>query len=247
MKQKRKLHIEELDSFEIFDFLDNSKETEHLHKKTYLHSKNEYRKTNLLSIIRANHALINELDEYLEFSRQHLNMLAFRAQILEQDLQFLLSIEQDNYHSALEIEHKDKRERLTTKHHPVEDYDYLSKLAEETSLASRINELGLYSEQQLIDLLSNSVSILQLSRNQILSDKLKIENFTTKIKEIQDNIKWYSDIYKLDRDADEIAQISFLEQENHLLREKLQTREGQSWVALVSKSEDSRELNTLSF
>ena len=65
MKQKRKLHIEELDSFEIFDFLDNSKETEHLPKKTYLYSEKEYRKTNLLSIIRANHALINELDEYL--------------------------------------------------------------------------------------------------------------------------------------------------------------------------------------
>lgn len=66
MKQKRKLHIEELDSFEIFDFLDKSKETEHLHKRTYLHSKNERRKTNLLSIIKENHALINKLDEYLE-------------------------------------------------------------------------------------------------------------------------------------------------------------------------------------
>ena len=247
MKQKRKLHIEELDSFEIFDFLDKSKEMEYLLKKTYLYPKKEYRKTNLLSIIKKNNALINELDEYLEYSRQHINKLAFSAQILEQDLQFLFLIDKDNYHTALEIEHKNKRDRLATKYHTVEDYDYLSQLAEETSLASIIDDLGLYNEQQLIDLLSNSVSILQLSRNQILSEKLKMDNFTTKIKELQDNIKWYSDIYKLDRDADEIAQISFLEQENHLLREKLQIREGQSWVTLVSKDEDNRELNSLSF
>ena len=52
MKQKRKLHIEELDSFEIFDFLDKSKEMEYLLKKTYLYPEKECRKTNLLSIIR---------------------------------------------------------------------------------------------------------------------------------------------------------------------------------------------------